>query len=585
MKKWNKYNSLFIVWILISVQAFSQTETFDIVTYTPPKDWKKEANPGVVSYMNVNTTTRGFCVIAMFASKTGTGDTQKDFTREWNDLVTTPFKPEENPKPETQSTAEGWDIVAAAVPAKVDGADVYIFLTVISGFGKTISIRSSLNDEAYLPEMTAFLESIELDKTKSPAVNNTQHPAANTGGNAPVQTGPAGTAKFGSMIYTPPSGWSHQQFPDGVVFKPLSLPADEHLAMQIMQPLNGTGSLEEALQQSFDEAAAMYNGTKMNYLGEGNYKKEPAKQSFQGWEYIRCSGGVRIGSGDYPAEYGLDLFVIRINNRFERVAILKSRKINRSCSMSSYYADDRVHYSNAINTFLFHLQFTDGPSPLLPPSESVEGGGIKGVWQGISMQTSATAGIRYNVYSPVFLSNGQAYFGPKFPSEGLDNVDTRVLAELYRRDWGTYTFSNGRGILKMPYGDLPLRMEGNTLIITANQTDHRFYKLSSVDGARFNGTYTMSEAYGKIPAITFAAAGRFSDNGALRVLYHEYNDCINPLLTPGNGTYTVKDHTITFTYSDGRIIKIAFLGTEYDLKNQNPPVLRLSSNEDPLTRR
>ena len=75
---------------------------------------------------------------------------------------------------------------------------------------------------------------------------------------------------------------------------------------------------------------------------------------------------------------------------------------------------------------------------------------------------------------PVFLSNGQAYFGPKFPSEGLEGMDTRIPPEINQRDWGTYTFSNGRGVLKMPYGDIPLRMEGNTLIITANNTDHQF---------------------------------------------------------------------------------------------------------------
>lgn len=585
MKKQSKELIKTISFLLLSVQIFAQTETFDIVTYNPPKDWKKDAQPGVVNYIKINATTRGFCIIAMFASKVSTGDAQKDFTREWKDLVTTPYKPQENPKPETQSTGEGWDIVAAAVPAKVEGADVYIFLTVISGYGKTLSIRSSLNDEAYLPEMTAFLESIDLDKTKSPAVSNTQQPAANTGGIAPVQTGHAGSAKFGSMIYSPPSGWSHQQFQDGVVFKPADLPKDEHLAIQIMQPLNASGTLEQALQQSFNEAAAMYNGTKMNYVGEGDFKKDPPKKSFQGWEYIRCHGGIRIGGGDYPPEYGLDLFVIKINNRFERVAVLKSRKINRSCSMSSFYADERVQYASAINEFLFHLQFTDGPQPLLPQSKSIEGGGVKGVWQGISMQTTATAGIRYNVYSPIFLSNGQAYFGPKFPSEGLEDVDTRVRAELYGRDWGTYTFSNGRGILKMPYADIPLRMEGNTLIITANQTDHRFFKLPSVDGARFNGTYTMAEAYGKIPAISFTPDGQFTDNGAIRVLCHEYSDCINPALNPGIGTYAVKDYTITFTYTDGRRIKIAFLGAEYDLKNQSPAVLRLSSNEDPLTRR
>ncbi|MBL7725654.1 MAG: hypothetical protein JNK27_16010 [Chitinophagaceae bacterium] len=559
------------------LQVSAQTETFDIVTYTPPKNWSKDAKPGVMNYMNVNKSNGGFCIIAMFASKLSTGDAQKDFTREWNELVATPYKVEESPKPETQSTADGWEIVAAAAPAKVDGADVYIFLTVISGHGKSVSIRSSLNDEAYLPQMTTFLESIDLDKTKSPTVSS------NTINNVPVKANNAGSAKFGLMTYSPPVGWSHQQFQDGVVFKPLDLPQGEHLAMQIMQPLNFGGSLEQALQQSFDEAAAMYNGTKMNYLGEGNYKKEQAKQSFRGWEYIRCNGGVRIGGGDYPPEYGLDLFVIKINNRFERVAVLKSRTINRSCSMSSFYADDRQPYKTAINNFLFSLQFTDGSEPLLS-SGTTDGGGIMGVWQGISMQTSASSGLRYNVYSPIFLSNGQAYFGSKFYSEGLDGLDTRIPPELYHRDWGTYSFSNGRGVLKMPYADIPLRMEGNTLIITANQTDHKFYSLSPVDGARFNGTYVMSEAYGKIPVISFTADGRFTDNGAVKVLYHEYNECINPALNPGSGTYEVKDYTITFNYSDGRKIKIAFLGTEYDIKNQSPAVLRMSANEDPMVR-
>ncbi len=574
MKKWSKKLIKIICFLLLSVQAIAQTETFDIVTYTPPKDWSKDAKTGVINYMNVNKINGGFCVIAMFASKVSTGDAQKDFSREWNELVATPYKPEEKPKPETQPTEDGWKIIAAAAPAKVDGVDVYIFLTVISGHGKTVSIRSSLNDEAYLPEMTAFLETIELDKTKSPTVGNTIN------NNTPVKEINTATAKFGLMLYTPPPGWSHQPFSDGVVFKPLNLPQGEHLAMQIMQPLSSGGSLEQALQQSFDEAAAMYNGTKMNYLGEGNYKKEQARQSFGGWEYIRCSGGIRIGS----PEFGLDLFVIKINNRFERVAVLKSRPTNRSCSMSSFYTDDRQQYKTAINNFLFHLQFTDGPQPIIPLAKTVEGGGIKGVWNGISMQTSASSGLRYNTYFPVFLSNGQAYFGPKFYSEGLNEVDTRVLAELYQRDWGTYTFSNGSGVLKMPFGNIPLRMEGDKLVITANNTAHRFYQLPSVDGARFNGTYTMSEAFGKIPSVSFTSDGLFTDNGAVRVLYHEYNDCVNPALLPGSGTYEVKNYTITFNYTDGRKIKIAFLGTEYNIKNQNPAVLRLSANEDPMTR-
>ena len=84
--------------------GISQTETFDIVTYTPPKDWKKDAKPGVVNYTNVNTTTGKFCVITMYASTASSGDAQKDFTKEWKKLVATPYKAEANPKTETQTT-------------------------------------------------------------------------------------------------------------------------------------------------------------------------------------------------------------------------------------------------------------------------------------------------------------------------------------------------------------------------------------------------------------------------------------------------------------------------------------------------
>jgi hypothetical protein len=576
MKQQLGYGLPFFLGLIISIQVFSQAEKFDIATYTPPKGFKKDSKAGVVNYTNVNMSTGGFCVIAMFASTASTGDADKDFAKGWNELVATPYKAEANPRTETQTTTEGWEVVTAAAPIKLDGNDLYIILTVASGFGKTMSIRTSLNDPSYTEQVDALFETMELDKTKTATVSNN---------NTATSPASSGTGKFGMMMYTAPIGWSHQSFPDGVVFKPLDLPADEHLAMQIMQPLNFTGSLEQALQHSFDEAAAMYNGTKMNYIGEGNYKKEQAKTSFLGWEYIRCNGGVRIGNTEYPPEYGLDLFVIKINNRFERVAILQSRK---NCNMSRYYASARQQYKSAIDNFLFSLQFSDGSRPSLKPG-STDGGGIMGVWQGISLAvgkitSTERLGIRYDVFSPIFLSNGQAYFGTNFPIGGLEGLNTRIPPEINRRDWGTYTFSNGRGVLKMPYADIPLRMEGNSLVITANQTDHKFYHLPSVDGARFNGTYVMSEAYGKIPVISFTPDGKFTDNGAIKVLYHEYIDCINPALIPGSGTYEVKDYTITFNYSDGRKIKIAFLGTEYDIKNQSPALLRMSNNEDPLTR-
>ena len=157
--------------LVISSNCFSQTETFDIATYTPPKDFKKESNQRVVTYSHMNATTGSFCMIAIHASTVSAGNEQKDFIKEWKDLVVTPYKAEANPKTETQTSPDGWKQVTAATAVKQDGIDFYVILTVFSGFGKTSSMLVNLNDQAYLPQVDSLLSSMELDKTK--AVTNT----------------------------------------------------------------------------------------------------------------------------------------------------------------------------------------------------------------------------------------------------------------------------------------------------------------------------------------------------------------------------------------------------------------------------
>ena len=329
----------------------------------------------------------------------------------------------------------------------------------------------------------------------------------------------------------------------------------------------------------------------MNDVDGGNYSKVASKLSFRGWEYIRCSGGIHLGNGEYPPEYGLDLFVIKVNGRFEKISILKSKN---NCGYSSYYASDRPKYNNDIENFLFSLQFPDWKEPAI----KIPGGnweGIAGDWKGISMSAGLAKpgevlGAELKGKHLIFFSNGQAFFGDNFPTEGLDEINTWIMAENNRRDWGTYSFSNGAGNLKLPYADIPLRMEAGRLVITTNKTDHVFIKATAVDGVRFNGTYAMSskdilgQETGITPVITFTADGKFTDNGALKILYHRSVDCINTARDPGSGTYEIKNYSLILNYTDGREIRIAFLGTDYVKNDLNPATLSLSFYENVLRR-
>ena len=568
----------FLFLVAIMQQAFCQTETFDIVTYTPPKDWTKGTKEGVVTYATINTTTGTFCVLAIYASVTGLDDSQKDFDKEWKDLVMTPYQAAANPKTEAQ-TANGWKAITGIGTIKIENNDAFAILTVFSGFGKVVSVLATSNDQSYAQNIDDLLGNIKLDKTKKTVATNNTVNTQTSGGN--------GT--FGSVIYTSPSGWNIEKFPDGDILTPADLPKTQFMEIWVMPSMPFSGTMEQALQKSYDETVAKLNATKMNDVNGGNYSTVAARKSFRGWEYIRCSGGIHIGAGEYPPEFGLDLFIIKINDRFEQIAVLNKRG---NCDYSRYYPSEKLNYHNDIENFLFSLQFADWKEPVAKPG-SIKGDGISGVWEGISLSVGmakpgAELGAELKGTYAIFFSNGQVYFGTKFPKEGLAELNTWIRAEQNRRDWGTYTFSNGKGVIKLPYADIPLRMENNKLILTTNKTDHGFINIPLVDGARFNGAYAFSsktftgEETGKTPLISFTADGKFTDNGGISIMYHTSVSCLNEAKEPGSGTYEVKNYSVIFNYTDGRKIKIAFLGSDYDKKNQSPAMIAFSTNEDPF---
>ncbi len=175
--------SLFVLMVagLIFPQAmFCQTETLDIIQYTPPKGWTRSQKEGVMIFSDSNKTTKGFCILTVYASTPSAGSPQKDFANEWNELVVKPFKAEANPKTETQ-TQDGWTSVAGAAQIESEGIKSYVIMTVLSGYGKKASVYAILNDQADLPQLDAFLASIKMDKTKvsanpSPTIQNDPFP-------------------------------------------------------------------------------------------------------------------------------------------------------------------------------------------------------------------------------------------------------------------------------------------------------------------------------------------------------------------------------------------------------------------------
>jgi tRNA_anti-like len=150
--------------LVVPVTASAQSEKLGAVQYTPVKGWKKTAKDNMVAFSEVNEATGKFCIITLFGAAASTGKPEGDFVRDWNERVVKMLGAHGEPKTETEA-ADGWTMIAGGTSVDYEGTKALVFLTVMSGQGKTVSTLGLLNDEAYLPKIVAFNSSIEVDKT------------------------------------------------------------------------------------------------------------------------------------------------------------------------------------------------------------------------------------------------------------------------------------------------------------------------------------------------------------------------------------------------------------------------------------
>lgn len=154
----------YFVFFLVPGLAFGQAEKLGDIRYTPPNGWTKNAKDHAIVFSQIDQKAGKFCLITLYASSPSEGSPQKDFAREWKTRVVEPWGGEANPKTVTEPD-NGWTAVAGGTQIDFQGNKAYAFLTVISGFGKTVSVLGILNDDLYLTPLQAFVEGMQVDKT------------------------------------------------------------------------------------------------------------------------------------------------------------------------------------------------------------------------------------------------------------------------------------------------------------------------------------------------------------------------------------------------------------------------------------
>jgi len=180
--------------LLVAVAALSgpadvlaQKPTYDLVTFTPPSGWQKEVKASSTLYTAIDQKTRSWCQIGIVKSTISRGTIERDFDREWQELIVRNYKIPDAPQmPKTGGVraADGWEMKAGGGTFTFENGSARALLTTMSGFGRCVSIVVTTNSDHFAGDVEAFLASVELRK---PDTASQPAPAAQ-----PVAAGNAG---------------------------------------------------------------------------------------------------------------------------------------------------------------------------------------------------------------------------------------------------------------------------------------------------------------------------------------------------------------------------------------------------------
>lgn len=174
-KRSMRYFSVLLCLFVSAFDSFAQQEAYDIVSYTPPKEWKKETSDTYIAFTHIDQAKKTWCQLGIYKSAVSKGSMEADFTSEWQDLVARNHQIISGPQQDPVQESGGWKSVVAAAKYSKDGTELFVIIRVFSGYNTCLSIVAKSNDASYLPAIEQFSAGIAL---KKPAANADQ-PAVN----------------------------------------------------------------------------------------------------------------------------------------------------------------------------------------------------------------------------------------------------------------------------------------------------------------------------------------------------------------------------------------------------------------------
>ena len=585
---------IFFSLLIANVVPAQSNVSFGQVSFTEPVNWALNDNGSYRAYSTVNNTSNIFCIISIYGCDVSSGNAEQDFRNEWKGIVAGHFMVLKNLKPQKNITTGGIKYLTDEANVSNSKGSFFARLLVFDLKEKTQSVLFLSQNKnmlaQYQPDLDNFVSSVKLNNMENTTVasDTTVSANANNGNASSLSSTGKGSVQFNHFIFDVPAGWKTTNQPTFFAITPPDLAAGEVLSYMMLKPVADAG-FDQAAETTINEIAAGLGGQPSHEIsGSGPfYIKENEGTYAKGWEFSK--GHALVISKNGKDAFGLDQLITwyvgiclaKINSRIERVVFI-SKDVRRNFLNCRTYL--KPAYEPVIQNFFFNLEFDDWKDAGLRPGK-ITHNGISGQWQGLayfegSEGQTFSEGSGKTTYL-VFFDNGQVYYNKQLPKRGFLNINTFSEAAINPRWWGTYTYQNGSGVIKLSYETIPFTLKDGKIYLDIYKTKIPYEPSLVPDGMHLNGTWCEQSVFnGKRPCISFAGNGQFTDNGIVLRIEHPIDNCFQPAPESGQGTYDIKDNSILFHYNNGFTCQAAFSGSNIQAGNPSPNEIHLGFNDD-----
>lgn len=157
------------IFSIMYCSSFAQKQTFDIVSYIPPKNWTENRGNSNISYSRVENGS--WAQIVIYNSTASTGAIESDFDKEWNELVVA-NKNISSPQKTKPQSQDGWTVMNGSGSWQYNASKVASMLTVYSNDTICVALLCNATAMPYLKEYELMLGTIDFDINKINNENN-----------------------------------------------------------------------------------------------------------------------------------------------------------------------------------------------------------------------------------------------------------------------------------------------------------------------------------------------------------------------------------------------------------------------------